>query len=70
MKNFKKFRNRVIIVVGIALFTFLTATAVFAAGQYFHILPNPEYIGIGCVIGIILLILGVIIGKTIKNKSE
>ena len=65
----KKFKNRVIIIFGIVLLTLLAFTAIFAAGQYFQILPHPEYIGIGCIVGIVLLIIGIIIGINAKKPE-
>ena len=66
----KKLKNRLIIVMGIVLITILAATAIFAAGQYFQVLPHPEYIGLGCTLGIVLLIIGMIIGMNINNDHH
>ena len=66
----KKFKNRIVLIVGIILLATLYSVAIFAAGQYFQILPHPEYIGIGCIAGIILMIIGIIIGINVNNKSD
>ena len=65
----KKFKNRVILIIGTALLALLTAIGIFAAGQYFSVIPHPEFVASGCVIGIVLLVIGIIIGNSI-NKPE
>ena len=65
----KKFKNRVLLIIGVVLLTIFAVTALLAAGQYFQLLPYPQFMGIGAIAGIVILLIGFAIGKYTNPKE-